>query len=123
MSTITILGEQITLVCPTSYTDRYELLGLAGDHPLRGLCAAIGWCWPVSHKGKPKASPGKRGAPNWGAYGQAVFDDLLARGVKIAEITEAGGVAVKLLNDGLPGGEAIEDVEGFTDPAGADSTG
>lgn len=123
MTTVQILGESITLVLPASYTERYELLTLASDHPMRGLAAALGWCWPSGHPGKPKASPGKRGAPNWGNYGQAVLDDLLGRGVSLRALTVAGQAACLLLAGDLPGVEGVEEAEGFTEADAGDSTG
>ena len=112
---VQIKGQTVTLQSPSSYTLRAEVWMLAAANQLRGLAAAVGMCWRGS--GRPHVS---YEACRYDAaiYGQRVLDELAERGLTLSEIFAAGGVALRLMTDGLVSEQSVSDAEGNSDAEG-----
>lgn len=148
MSTVR-LGEAETAILvglrpPNSVATAYDVVGAGATNPMRAFCAALGVCWnasdvkrdvehvddederaalakrPVAHRlTKP---PVAKYTFEPLAYGGDVFDALVGRGYRPAQVHAAGVVAMNLLVELLPGGDEVDEAEDFSEPAPGDST-
>jgi len=95
-TTITIGSTTTQLVPPRSPTVRLELLQAlppdGGTVSLRLAGAAVGLCWPAG-PGRPAARYGGDVA----AYGLAVADDLLSRGLSVVDFLTAGAACLEAI--------------------------
>ena len=106
---VEIGGQSVTLQAPSSYTLRAEVWMLSASNQLRGLAAALGMCWRGS--GRPHVSyEGCRYDP--AVYGARVLDELMERGITLQEVFKAGGVAIRLITDGLVAESEVKEAEG-----------
>lgn len=110
--TVTLGGVEVELVAPTSAAARWDVYGAATTNANRAFAAALALCW--SGKGKPRA---RLAAHKYDplAFGGAVLDELVARGIAVPEVLGAGLRAWQLCGEGLITAEEVEDAEGFFD--------
>jgi len=104
----------VTLALPTSIARRWTVVHLAPRSTLVAGAAALGICW-----GSPRGlAPKVLWVSDPGAYGEAVFDALLDRGVQSHDLYEAGVQALVFLAASV-GGTAEEEVSAAEDFSGA----
>lgn len=114
------LGEhEIQLHPPPSMASRWEIFLLGPTNPWRAFGAALAACW--KGPGRPTATLARSG---WSvaAWGGAVVDELVARGIEPAKVNAVGAVAFGLLSEGLITEEQVQAAENGSG-AGAPSTG
>lgn len=90
---------------PASYTERREITLAFATSPERASCAALGRCWVGP--GKPAAKYEYEPL----AYGGAVMDELVARGLPVPSILAAAGQAWRLVADGVLDLKVVEEAE------------
>ena len=112
-SVVRIGAATIKLGSPPSLTLRYNIVEAAQVSEVRARGAALGMCWEAG--GSPHA-PARWSKHKFdtSAYGGAVIDELLKRGIAMSEIMEAGALAFIRLMSALPSQEAVESAENFT---------
>ena len=109
--TVTLGGIDIEIGPPASYTVRAEIWKAATKNMDRAFAAALGACW--RSKGRPKAKYDAHGY-NPLAYGGAVLDELVGRGLDPAEVFAAGGVAYLHCARGFIREKEVKDRVGFS---------
>ena len=117
--TVKLGARQLEGALPSSYTQRHEIVAAAGNNVQRAFAAALGACVPrvermlkaggarVSYEGSG-FSPLK--------YGGALIDGLVAAGVPLTEILEAGAECFKALAESLIGESEVKAAEGNSEP-------
>ena len=118
---VVLAGTEIELRRPDSYTIRAEVVALDVTSWLRARGAALGYCWGARKRAWLATTPAAC-RHDAAVYGQRIIDGLVARGVPMREILEAGLVASKLCAGGLPTEQEVADAEDFSDPVEAPST-
>ncbi len=114
------LGEhEIQLHPPPSMASRWEIFLLGPKNPWRAFGAALAACW--KGPGRPAATLERSG---WSvaAWGGAVVDELVARGIEPAQVNAVGAVAFGLLSEGLITEDQVQ-AAGNGSGAGAPLTG
>lgn len=106
--TVKVGSREVVLTLPKSMSVRYDVAAYYNVNSTRALAAALGLCWGAL--GKPKAK--YEDSYSVGAYGGAVFDELLARGVSAQEIALAGSWAYVLIARSLPQAKEVDRAEG-----------
>ncbi len=117
-TTATLGSATVALAPRSSAIERLEMLApiqAQGTISIRHAAAVVGWSWPVG-----PTRPAGRYSGDVAAYGGAVADELLGRGVSAAEIvTAAVGVLDAIVAAGLPGlGAAKEAARPTSAPEG-----
>jgi len=112
-SVVRIGTATIKLGSPPSLALRYDVVEACGVSEVRGRAAALGMCWEAGGSPHAPARWSKHGYKTL-AYGGAVVDELLKRGIAMSDIMEAGAVAFMRLMSALPSQEAVESAENFT---------
>ncbi len=106
-------GEhQIRLSPPASAAQRFSIAQLADSNQVYALCAALGACW--RGPGRPKAKIGTY-KYDFAKYGQAVFDELDARGCTPEHWVDAASAAFLACLGGMIDVEEVEALAGFTE--------
>lgn len=100
--------REVILTLPKSMSVRYDVAAYYSVNSTRALAAALGLCWGAL--GKPKAK--YEDSYSVGAYGGAVFDELLSKGVSAQEIAVAGSWAYVLIARSLPQANEVDRAEG-----------
>lgn len=117
--TVTLAGVDVPLERPASASARWDVYSAATSNPNRAFAAALALCW--SGKGRPRARlAAHRFEPL--AFGGAVIDELVDRGVALPEIIGAGLRAWQMCGDGLITGAEVDEAQDFSD-GGDPSTG
>lgn len=101
-------ARDVVLTLPKSMSVRYDIAAYYNTNSTRALAAALGLCWGAL--GKPKVK--YEDSYSVGAYGGAVFDELLSRGVSAQEIALAGSWAYVLIARSLPQAGEVDRAEG-----------
>jgi len=117
VQTIQIGDRHVPLKAPKSPTVCWEIAQAAATNPSRAFAAALGVCGPAL-----QLNAKYRGDVL--AYGLAVMDELVGRGIKAAQVYGAGALAYNECAAAvvdLPGEEEVADREGFSGRE-ADST-
>ena len=114
-NTVTIGDQTWTPRLPRSFTLRQDLILGSASNPRRAAAAALGLCW--AGKSPPKAQYHRAG---WDpmAYGGAVMDELVERGLAWDEVYAAGMICLSHVVDAHLGEEEVAPAENFTDAAG-----
>jgi hypothetical protein len=103
-----------TFELPASYSQRLAIMEL-GVNPRLCFAAAIGLCWRSAAKPAVRWTPGDPAA-----YGEAVFDDLVARpGVTVDEVLEVGGHLWEQIRDSLPTKDEVKEARGNSEQEAA----
>ncbi len=117
--TVTLGGQQIPLALPPSPAMRLDVYFAAGTNLSRAACAALGVCWG-DRVSRPRVSYARTKHDPL-AYGGAVLDALLERGLSYLEILDAANEAfivlegsVRPLLGDLVGSEEVEETEDFS---------
>lgn len=110
--TVQLGGKDVRLEAPRSYTVRTDIVLLERRNRLRAMMAALGVCWRGASR--PKVTYDQAG---WdpAAYGGAVLDELVERGIAPAEAFRAGAEAMGLILDGWVWEPELEQAEGNSD--------
>jgi hypothetical protein len=116
---VTIAGEEVRLARPASLAVCYEVAVLYGENRPRSLAAALGICWAA---GGSRGAPRARFTADTAAYGAAVFDELVGRGLHPQDIFAAGVRAHELIATALPSPRSVDAVEGFSEGRAEAST-
>jgi hypothetical protein len=98
-----IAGTEIELRAPLSGCVAWEVVALEGTvSQLRARSAALALCWGESNRWRPRPQLSEHGfsPPKWA---EAVANDLFSRGATLAEISEVGAEAMRLVRESLPG--------------------
>lgn len=112
---VTLGGESVTLVAPSSIQLRWDVMVVAASNLQRAEAAALGICWPGS--GKVCRVTPSMVRYDLAEYGGRVADALAARGVDLAEIWGAGRVALRLVSEGLVTPSDVEQAKrDFSEP-------
>jgi len=120
--TIEINGCSATLARPSTFTalalargpEAIATMQHAEIFALQATALAV--CWPPDRKW-----PGRLRPRVWTAsakideYGAAIFDDLIAGGVELAEALQAGVEAYQWAMSSLPVGKEVEQAEDFSE--------
>ena len=111
-NTVTIGGETWKPRLPKSFTLRQDLIMAIGSNPRRAAAAALGLCWAA--KNPPSAQYQRN---NWDplAYGGAVMDELVARGLDWGEVYTAGMICLSQLVDIHISEPEVQEAENFID--------
>ena len=114
-TTVTLGRDTITLTVPASVSLRWDVAALAARNVQRARSAALGLCWA----GSVKATRADLARCGWdvGAYGGAVQDALVGRGIEIAQVWAAGSVALELVCSNLVSQEEVSGQEVFSSAA------
>jgi len=106
-------AHNVRLGSPPSMALRFDVLNAVGTNEGRANAAALGLCW---ESGGTSGAPAKWAQYGYNtlAYGGAVLDELVKRGVSIGEIANAGYAAFLHLTAALPTGGAVQAAEDFT---------
>ena len=113
-------GKPIKLEAPSSYAIRTEVWLLASENRTRGLAAALGVCW--RGLGRPKVQYAEC-QYNPAVYGARVLDELVERGLPLADILRAGGEALRMMAAAMASAEDVSAAEGNSDAEQEGSTG
>lgn len=117
---IKIQNAEIVLSAPSSYSARWDVYSAAASNPNRSFAAALGLCWRGPTAPKARLAQHKFDALS---YGGAVMDELVARGVPVADIMNAGVQAWHLCGEGLITATEVEDAENFSDGGDTSTAG
>ena len=115
-TTVTLAGTDIPLKTPTQTSDRWDAYSAATANPNRAFAAALALCWDGPNKPSARLASHRFDALAWGG---AVLDELVDRGVPLPEVIGAGLRAWQLCGEGLITGEEVADAEGFSSGEGA----
>ncbi|MEQ1565388.1 MAG: hypothetical protein ABMA64_07100 [Myxococcota bacterium] len=108
-------GELVlNLVPPKSLALRYEVVFAVAQSEANAVAAALGLCSVTLRKHV-------RWNHDVHAFGAAVLDWLLERGVNYHAALRAGRVAWVHLRDGLVFEDEVKEAEGFTEPSSEES--
>jgi len=131
----TLRGEKVALQVPGSCAAALDVVVAANKNPRRGICAALGLCWPAwnrKQRRKQRITDDHPWAPltvtlsgcefDALAYGGAVLDELLVRGLSLEEVSAAGAVALNMVTDALPDFDEVEAVEGNSEAPDASTS-
>ena len=118
-TTVSLAGVDVPLTRPTSASARWDVYSAATSNPNRAFAAALALCWTGAGKPRARLAAHRYDALAWGG---AVLDELVDRGVPLPEVIGAGLVAWQLCGEGLITGAEVDEAEGFSDGEGA-STG
>lgn len=112
---VTIGTRTVRLRSPSSPSMAFDVVTATNTNELRAICAALGMCWEA---GPDLGCPAKYKDHKYNAlaYGGAVLDALIARGVPLDQVTHAGQVAFMLLAAKLPTRKDVDEAEGFSGP-------
>ena len=110
--TIELGGRKVKMRLPESYAERYDIIA-AGANPGRCFAACLGLCW--ADRKRPKAKY-ERYNFNALAYGGAVLDELMSRGIPYLEIIQAGGEVYSAIHATIVTADEVDQAEDFTDP-------
>lgn len=112
---VTLGTRTVRLRPPSSPSMAFDVVTATNTNELRAICAALGMCWEA---GPDLGCPAKYKDHKYNAlaYGGAVLDALIARGVQLDQITHASQVAFMLLAAKLPTRKDVDDAEGFSGP-------
>ena len=103
-------GEyEIRVSPPASHGVRWSIVQVSQSNEIYGMCAALGVSW--RGPGKPKTNPAQF-KHDYARFGQAVFDELFARGCGPERFVDAASAAFIKCLDGLVN---AEDVKALTD--------
>lgn len=93
---------------PLSLAAAFDVATALQQNPARGMYACLGLCW-----GGPKPLRAKF-SDQYDAlqYGGQIFDELLAYGCTVPEITEASTAALSVLVAALPSDKEVQASEG-----------
>lgn len=106
----------IELAVPASYALCAEIWMLGVRNATRGAAAALGACWQSgNHPGISYAQCGHD--PR--VYGQRVLDVLAERGYTLADILDAGSVAVEMLRDRVHPVREVDELAAFIEAPAA----
>jgi len=108
---VSLAGETVDLQVPDSASARWDVYSAATQNSNRAFAAALALCWAGPHKPKARLA-GHRYDPL--AFGGAVLDELVSRGVPLPEVIGAGLRAWQLCGDGLITAAEVEAAEGFS---------
>lgn len=113
-NTVTIGGETWQPRLPKSFTLRQDLILGSASNPRRAAAAALGLCW--AGKSPPTAQYQRL---NWDpmAYGGAVMDELVARGLAWDEVYAAGMICLSKVVESHIGETEVSEAENFTEDA------
>lgn len=115
---ITLLGQEIPLTPPESYSMRWEISTAVAKNRMRALGAALGCSirpqdWPIRDAaGKPRRRPvyGYEPLP----FGGQVIDALTGAGAQMSEIIAAGTHAFLAISQGIFAEEEVKAHEDFS---------
>jgi len=110
-TTVTLAGVDVPLEAPASASARWDVYSAATSNPNRAFAAALALCWTGKNKPRTQLARHRFDAL---AFGGAVLDELVSRGVPLPEVIGAGLVAWRLCGEGLITGEEVEAAEGFS---------
>lgn len=114
------MEHEIVFGRPKSLTYAVECVGQMGVNATRGLGACLGVAWTAGKsRGAPKARLDKCGY-SVAVYGGRVVDELLERGVSLADLQRAGVAAMEFLSEGIP--SEVDETVDFTEANGEPST-
>ena len=110
--TITIGGFTWSPRLPRSFTLRQDLIVGSASNPRRAASAALGICW--NGPNRPSAQYQRSG---WDpmAYGGAVMDELVERGIPWEEIYQAGMMCLSAIVESHIGEPEVATAENFTE--------
>jgi hypothetical protein len=120
MNDLIVAGAVVALDKPKSAAARWDVLSIMQSNPRRAAAAALALCWPKLGRKARKAGIDFTGAAPE-VFGGRVLDLLLEQGASMREVLVAGGRALDLCAESLPGMGAVEEEEGNSDDA-EDST-
>ena len=109
--TVSLGGESVDLKVPASASARWDVYSAATQNSNRAFAAALALCWDGPKPPRARLA-GHRFDPL--AFGGAVLDELVARGVPLPEVIGAGLRAWQMCGDGLITGSEVEEAEGFS---------
>lgn len=107
--TVTIGGAEVPLTLPTSFAVRSEITLATEANWQRAIFAALGACW--RGPGRPKARYEASNAPL--IYGAAVLDELIGRGLRLADLWAPATQAYKMVAASILTEEEVAAAEGF----------
>lgn len=115
------LGQyEYPLTMPSSFAVRHEIVASGGSNAQRAFAAALGACCPRLDKQLEVSLERSGFVPL--KYGGAVIDALAEKGVPMADIVEAGGIAYGLIVSSFISEDEVASAEGFTAPKPEGST-
>jgi hypothetical protein len=113
--TVTLGGRSLTLDRPASSWLAVEVVSLGAHNRSRAGAAALAVCWPAADPARPTLRYGAGGAGyDLGAYGGAVADDLISRGVDPVDLLRAAERAYLWVVSCLPTAKAVKEAENFS---------
>lgn len=112
---VKLLAREIELKKPASYAEAWDVASIGEKNQVRALAAALGICGvgrrlKIAYNGDAMT------------YGGKVIDALVAQGVEMGNIVEAGGQAFAMCAEMLVGGVEVKTAEDFTEAKGEDLT-
>lgn len=108
---VRLSARTFTLHLPKSYTTRHEVW-TNGDSIQRKFAAALGVCSPQVCRMLDSKPSYERSGHSVAAFGGAVLDGLIEKGVPIGEVIEAGVRAFNLIAESMVTAEDIEAAAG-----------
>lgn len=117
-TSVEVGGKTVELVLPNSFALRHEIALGGATNWQRAIMAALGMCW--KGPGRPKARYEATYDPM--AYGGAVLDELVARGLRPADLWAPAAAAFHLIGASLIPESEVAAAENFSAPPPGDST-